>query len=559
MADGKITLDGREIPFEKGDSIIKAAKRAGIEIPHYCWHPGLSAPANCRMCLVEVEPPAGRPKMMLDVLRLDPDSADDGAYAIVKKPKLFPACQIGCTDGMVVLSETSETVIETRKSVQELLLLNHPVDCPICDQAGECDLQDYWLAHQRSGKRMLLEPVHKPKAQPFGETIVYDAERCILCTRCIRTCEELVGDPVLSLRERGNLAEVVLSHDRQLDHAYTLMTEHVCPVGALTSKDFRFKARVWFLRSGRTVCQGCATGCNAYLDFDPRDNTPYRYRPRDNEEVNKYWMCDEGMLSYTEAYEDRLLNALVGGDDAELSDALSAAKKQLQRHSEDPKRIGIVLSAEHPDEDNFALALIAKRYLEAEQFFVSGRAEGEGDDILRDADKNPNRKGVQQVAAWLGLEEPKSMADLLAALKDDKLDYVISLGSRIDIPESEAKSELSRLKGFVAFCSHEGPLSKAAHIALPASSWAEMVGTYVNRQGIAQRTDAVLHPRGDAHPAWQLAVSLGRALGYDIDWQRRADLERAMLEHAAPKDKAASADDAAPAADDEANAGEVEA
>jgi NADH-quinone oxidoreductase subunit G len=160
--------------------------------------------------------------------------------------------------------------------VQELLLLNHPVDCPICDQAGECRLQDYWLEHQRTGQAHA--PGDRPQAEGvvFGPTIVYDAERCIACTRCVRFCEEIAKDPVLDMRERGNLNEIIVSPGRELDNDYTLMTEHVCPVGALTSRDFRFKARVWFLRSARTICQGCATGCNAYLDFDPRTNTPHR-------------------------------------------------------------------------------------------------------------------------------------------------------------------------------------------------------------------------------------------------------------------------------------------
>src|SRR5690606_742590 len=189
-----------------------------------------------------------------------------------KKTKLMPACQMACADGMVVHSDTSKEVEDARHAVQELLLLNHPVDCPICDQAGECDLQDYWLEHQRTRKRMGDEVVHKPKAVVFGETIVYDAERCIMCTRCIRVSDEVAHDPVLDMRQRGNRNEIVLSPGRTLDHNYTLMTEHVCPVGALTSQQFRFKARVWFLRPGRTVCQGCATGCNGYLDYDPRDN-----------------------------------------------------------------------------------------------------------------------------------------------------------------------------------------------------------------------------------------------------------------------------------------------
>src|SRR3954454_9454683 len=339
-------LDDKDIPFEPGDTIIRAAHRAGVDVPHYCWHAGLSVAANCRMCLVELMPPAGRPAMLLDVLAWDKDKQE---YIPQKKPKLVPSCQQAAADGMVVKSQTSEHVDVARASVQEMLLLNHPVDCPICDQAGDCRLQDYWLEHQGTKKRMRDEPVHKPKAVVFGPTIVYDAERCIVCTRCVRFSAEIAKDPVLDERQRGNLTEIVVSPGRKLDHDYTLMTEHVCPVGALTSSDFRFKARVWFLRSARTVCTGCATGCNAYLDYDPRTMTPYRHRPRDNMAVNQYWMCDEGMLSYSRITDGRLLEPKVSGKPVGIDAALAEAKRIFT--SVPKESIAVVLSAQHSNED----------------------------------------------------------------------------------------------------------------------------------------------------------------------------------------------------------------
>jgi NADH-quinone oxidoreductase subunit G len=525
MPEGHITIDGRKLPFEKGQTIIQAASQAGIDIPYYCWHPGLSAPANCRMCLVEIDPPPGRPALMLDVLKWDPQKND---YVSARKPKLMPACQMHCADGMVVHSDSSEEVRKARHAVQELLLLNHPVDCPICDQAGECDLQDYWLEHMRTGKRMRQEPVHKPKAVVFGPTIVYDAERCIMCTRCIRVCEEVAKDPVLDMRERGNLNEIVLAPGRQLDNNYSLMTEHVCPVGALTSSHFRFKARVWFLRVGRSVCQGCSTGCNAWLDYDPRDNTPYRYRPRDNPAVNQYWMCDVGMMTYPEAYEDRMLTALIGGEDATVTEALAAAAKQLKAHADDPAKVAVILSAQHSNEDNFALALLASQYMGVKDFYLARRPDDKPDGVLLSADRNANRAGAQVVARRLNLGPLRTMTELVKALSEDRYRYVVSLGSELDIDEVELKRGLGRIKGFVSICSHEGPLSRAAHIVLPACSWADAAGTYVNRQGIEQRADKVLERYGDSFPGWQLAVALGRELGYAIDWKNRRDLERAI-------------------------------
>ena len=524
-----IKIDGREIPFEQGDTIIRAAHRAGIDIPHYCWHPGLSVAANCRMCLVEVLPPPGRPALSLDILRWD---AGKDAYVPDKKPKLLPACQQACAPSMEVLSESSPHVDEARAAVQELLLLNHPVDCPICDQAGECRLQDYWLEHQRKGKRMHQEIVHKPKGVVFGPTIVYDAERCIVCTRCVRVTAELAKDPVLSIRERGNLGEVTVSPGRQLDNDYTLMTEHVCPVGALTSSDFRFKARVWFLRSARTICQGCATGCNAFLDYDPRDNKPYRHRPRENLAVNKYWMCDDGMLSYGRAVEGRLLSALVGGDEAGIDDALAAAKDQLKGHGNDPSKVAIVLSAQHSNEDNFALVTLAKTFLGAGDFYLSGRPLGRGDDILMSEDKNPNTRGVMQIASTT---PPRPIAELLEAVDAGEYQYVIALGSELEVDGAQAHQALSKLKGVVTIAAHDGSLARAAHIALPACSWAEVDGTYVNRQGIAQQSERALRPRGDSRPGWELVARLARALGYAMDWKKLADVHRAMAPEASAR------------------------
>ena len=536
-----IKIDGREIPFEPGDTVIRAAHRAGIDIPHYCWHPGLSVAANCRMCLVEIAPPPGRPAMMLDILRWDAEKQD---YVPARKPKLQPACQQSCAPGMEVLSDSSEHVSEARASVQELLLLNHPVDCPICDQAGECRLQDYWLEHQRTGKRMHQEIVHKPKAVVFGPTIVYDAERCIACTRCVRFCEEVAKDPVLDMRERGNLKEIIVSPGRELDNGYTLMTEHVCPVGALTAKDFRFKARVWFLRSARTVCQGCATGCNAYLDFDPRNNTPVRHRPRENMAVNKYWMCDEGMLSYKQAIEQRVTTALVGGEDSSLEDALVAAKQKLEGHASDPGKIAIVLSAQASNEDNFAMLTFGKTFLGATAFYVAGRALGEGDDILKSADKNSNTKGVTNLAEGLS---PKPFADLVAAASAGKVSYVFALGSALEVSPADAKAALSKLKGVVTLATNEGPLPAASHIVLPAAAWAEADGTWVNKDGLAQRSEAALRPRGDAKPGWMLVSQLAQKLGYAMDWRKLSEVRRAME----PPQKPAAA---APEAQEEAQA-----
>ncbi len=521
-------LDGKDIPFEPGESIIKAASKQGIEIPHYCWHPGLSAPANCRMCLVELMPAANQRAMMLDIVEWDPKLGD---YKNVQKPKLQPACQYPATEGQEVRSDTSAHVLEARKHVQEFLLLNHPVDCPICDQAGECKLQDYWLEHQKTPKRMRDEPVHKSKAVVFGPTIVYDGERCVMCTRCVRFMEEVAKDPVLDMRERGNLNEIFVAPGRQLEGHYTFMTEHVCPVGALTTKDFRFKARVWFLRTAKSVCQGCATGCNAHLDFDPRYNKAYRYRPRDNEAVNKHWMCDEGMLSYRAAHEGRLIEARLGRKASSVDKAVADAKKRL---SDVPKEsIAVVLSAQHSLEDNFAFRELA-RAMGTTSLYWSGAGTGYADDILIDADKNPNTAGVKELAG-----SAKTYAQLLDDVRASRITHIVALGGITPRSEPEDATALGMVGTLVVVASHEGAFSDASHVLLPATSWAEHSGTYVNKKGLRQIAEKGLEPQGASRPAWEHARALAKALGVDIGFTKLKEIRTALIGVGAPPPSAA--------------------
>ncbi len=524
--------DGKEVPFEPGESIIRAVARQGKEIPHYCWHPGLSAPANCRMCLVEIAPAAGQRAVTLDVLDWDPAAGD---YRARKKPKLQPACQMNAAEGMVVLGDTSEHVKEARKSVQEFLLLNHPVDCPICDQSGECKLQDYWLEHGQYEKRMRDEPIHKPKAVSFGPTIVYDAERCVMCTRCIRFMDEVAHDPVLTMRERGNLNEISVAPGRELEGHYTFMTEHVCPVGALTTKDFRFKARVWFLRTAKSVCQGCATGCNAHLDFDPRNNKAYRYRPRDNEQVNKYWMCDEGMLSYDRAHKGRVL-------EARTKSAVSSTKSVLldaaRLFDGVPKEtVAVVFSAQHSLEDNVALRELAS-LLGSSHLFFAKAPDGYEDKILINKDKNSNTRGVHEVASGI-----RTFQEFLAEVRSGKITHAIALGGATSGDAAADAIELQALKALVTVSAHEGALTESAQIVLPATSWAEASGTYVNAKGIRQVSEKGIEPQGSSRPAWEQLAELARALGLEPSWAKLKEI-RAKL----PVPKGSIFPPAAPAA-----------
>lgn len=518
-------LDGQDIPFEQGDTIIRAAWRQGIEIPHYCWHPGLSVAANCRMCLVEVK--AERPVAM-PILRWSEERQD---YVPDTKPKLVPACQQAAVDGMDVCNANSVHAQQAQHATHEFLLLNHPVDCPICDQSGECKLQDYWYQHQATLKRKRTEPVHKPKAVPFGPTIVYDAERCVMCTRCVRFCDEVVGDHVLDMRERGNRNEIVLSPGRELDHRYTLMTEHVCPVGSLTSKDFRFKARVWFLRAAPSVCSGCATGCNMHVDFDPRTQQVHRLRPRDNERVNKYWMCDDGMMTYKRFHEGRLLSAQVREDgelrDVTTPDALGAATDQLRQIS--PSKIAVVLSAQHPTEDNFVLAGLAEKHFKSASVYLAALGGWQGDNILRDSDNNPNRHGARQCTS----KTPATVAQLLEDVQAGRVEAAIVLGWAADL-DSSALEPLKQLRALVNLTTHPGAFAPHATVLVPVATHAEMHGSFVNNKGMTQQFRRAIAPPDGIEPAWLTLVDLAARMGFDLDYGRFQDLNQAVIAARAP-------------------------
>jgi NADH-quinone oxidoreductase subunit G len=361
------------------------------------------------------------------------------------------------------------------------------------------------------------EPIHKPKGVEFGATIVYDGERCVMCTRCVRFMAEVAKDPVLDMRERGNLNEIVVAPGRRLDGHYTFMTEHVCPVGALTTKDFRFKARVWFLRTASVVCQGCATGCNAYLDYDPRYNKAYRHRPRDNAQVNDFWMCDEGMLSYKEAHDARIVTARVRGAAVSTSDALDRVRTLFAGVT--GPSIAIVLSAEHSLEDNWALHELGTRLLSADRVFWAARPDGFEDDILIHRDKNANTRGVRIVAP-----EAKQIGELAADVQSGRVTHVISLGSAATLDcESVAKAT------WVSLASHEGALPGLATVVLPVTSWAEQAGTYVNARGLRQISEKALEPQGESQFAWRLLGSVAECLGHEASWRTLRSVRSHLL------------------------------
>jgi NADH-quinone oxidoreductase subunit G len=481
-----VEIDGRTVEVEDGKTVIQAAEQAGIEIPHYCWHPGLSIAGNCRMCLVEIE----------------------------KMPKLQIACNTRATDGMVVRT-TSEKTKVAQKAVLEFLLINHPIDCPVCDQAGECKLQEYYMDYDRQRSRFPLpEKVRKRKAIPIGPLVMLDQERCILCARCTRFLDEVTHTSELAIYQRGDHCDIELAPGKTLDNPYSGNVVDICPVGALTSRDFRFRARVWYLERTPSVCGGCANGCN--IEIYHREGRIYRFQPRENADVNQFWMCDEGRLSYQGLQgEGRLVHPLVRGEDEFLRStwpsALQAAAGRLHDLAGAGRgTIGVVVSAQAPNEEIYLARRVAAR-LGAE---VAGVAwsppDASHDDFLIKADKNPNTRGLR----LQGVALDGALDALLARAARGELAALVL--HRVDLTAwcdaARAREALERVPCLVVLDTDQREAAQFADVVLPVGTYAEADGTFTNHAGRVQRFHAAVPPPGESRAGWLVLAELLRLL-----------------------------------------------
>lgn len=495
----KVTINGTEIEVDKGTTILRAAALAGHDVPHFCYHPALSSPANCRMCLVEVE----------------------GAH------KLQPGCYSPVNDGMVVETE-SERVVKARKSVLEFILVNHPVDCPICDQAGECKLQDYYVAYDAQESRLRTEKQNKVKAYPLGPEVVYDGERCILCTRCIRFCDEVTATGELTIVERGDRVEIRTFPGRELDNNYSMCVVDLCPVGALTARDFRFKCRVWLLTSTDSVCTGCSNGCSVHLDHFR--NEIQRYRPRFNPEVNDYWMCDEGRLSYKEVHTDRQLEPLVNGAEVNWHTVSGAVADKLGKAIDDhgADAVALVVTPQATCEDLHLASRYASEVVGGARIFAAGKPDGEFDDFLIKADKNPNTKGQEQV---LG-EDVLSFDELLESMENGTIKVLHMMGSHTPCnAEDRARfvDAIDSLDLFIYQAPQAAELADKAHIVLPSCTHAEKDGTFVNCHDVVQAIHQAFAPHGSSLPEWKIFMRLSRAMGEPLQYTYLRDIQDEMF------------------------------
>jgi len=478
-----VTIDGTTKQFPKGTILVEACNSLGADVPFFCYHPGLSSPAVCRQCLVDVK----------------------------GQPKPVPSCYTPVADKMEVTT-ASPRVLDIRRQMLEFTLLNHPIDCPICDKAGECTLQKHYFDWDAKYARNDGIKVHKAKKVDIGKHIVLDQERCILCTRCIRVCDEVAKETELTMAMRGDHEVLTTAPGKRLDNPYSLNTVDVCPVGALTSKDFRFTRRVWELQTTPSVCPGCATGCN--IEVHTASQEIQRLVPRENPYVNQHWMCDEGRFTYRRISDHRLGVPLVAGAPVEWDRALEQAARLVRATLDQaPGRIGVVFSAQSTNEDLYALARLTWETLGATRAYVAGLDQGWSDNILVSADKNPNTAG----ALAIGSGRLKSLMDLSNDLKAGALSTLLIVGDAGVLgPAGTAALPLAKLESLIVLAWKRGPLTDAAQVALPLADWAEVDGTVTNRQGAVQRLRAAVPPAGDALPGWEIVSLLAHRLGLPL-------------------------------------------
>jgi NADH-quinone oxidoreductase subunit G len=495
----KLTIDGKAVISPKGMNLIEAAKLAEIEVPHYCYHPKLQVVGNCRMCLVDV----GTPKLDKDKhLELGPD----GKPVIIFAPKLAIACNTGATEGMVVHTRSTK-VIKAREGVMEFLLINHPLDCPICDQAGECRLQEFSVDYGKGQSRFIENKVRKPKRTPLGPKIMLDDERCILCSRCVRFMKDIAGQDCLGFSERGSYSTLTCYPGMEPNTNYDLNTVDICPVGALTSVDFRFKQRPWFLKETKSLCPNCATGCNTLLWS--REGVVYRQTPRDNDAVNQCWMCDYGRLNYKFINDPRRLlspvvKSVATGEPLNLTwteATRQIAEKLKGRPSNSIAGIG---SARATTEELFLFQKLLRQTLGAE-WIDSVPHSGEADNVLLNADRNPNTAGAKLSGVTTG-DLPK----IVEGIKAGKIKTLIMFGEDAVEPETLGKLELLLVIDILPTRATE-----AARYVLPGATFAEKRGTFINANNRIQRFNAAIPSPGFARPEWQTLVALLNEISAD--------------------------------------------
>jgi NADH-quinone oxidoreductase subunit G len=489
-----VLIDGKEVELADGERLngIQAAHRAGVEIPHYCWHPGLSVVASCRMCLVET----------------GTRNAETGAITMV--PKLVPACQTPATPNTVFVT-TSDKVRQARAMVEEDLLIDHPVDCPICDKAGECHLQDYHFEHGQTERRADILPFTSRRRE-MGPTVTLFVDRCVMCSRCVRFCREVAGTSELLVIHRGSHEEIDVFPGYPLVNKLAGNVVDLCPVGALGDKDFLYRQRVWFMKRHESVCTGCATGCSIWIDEN--QDTVYRLKPRDNPFVNQYWMCDEGRYGYHHIHSPERVTSVRRRDRGDYAPVdWSTLPAELTARLRAAGRLTAVVSPFLTVEEAWLLSTYM-RSLDPEAQVVLGPTPTEGEDerfpsgfTIR-AEKAPNRRGVEAVI-WHFMGRLPTWEDLLQDLATDPPGAVwVSGGYRAAWHTAEEARAFAGVGLLVVQDLFASPLWDRATYQIPGATFAERDGSYVNAGDRLQSVRWAVRPPAGVWPEGPLLARL---------------------------------------------------
>ena len=505
-----ITVNGKELKANPKETVLQVLLRNQTVIPHFCYHPKLSIAGVCRMCLVEVE----------------------------GSRKLEVSCALPVRDSMVVHTE-SEKVLAGRQFVMEFTLVNHPLDCPICDQAGECWLQEYYMDHDRKPSTMGDSKVHKQKVKPIGPRVMLDQERCILCTRCVRFCDEITKTSELGIFNRGDRSILDIVEDKQLNNRYSENVVDICPVGALTSRDFRFDGRVWFLKEDPSICPGCARGCNTVIHH--RDGTIRRILPRVNEKVNGHWMCDDGRTVRHQVHSENRLRKPKRLVDGKL-EAISWNKafetlipRFLEIKKNGTEKILGMASVRATNEDNFAFIRFLENVLGIHLFSWEDLTPRiwEGDQLLRCEDQNPNTKGAKKVitSACNGKLEVLSGDRIIKELEKESIKGLIILDQDLFFGMdknaiSKLKEQLKKLEFILIFTPFENETTTLAHFSIPITTFAEQDGSFTNCDGIVQHFQKTINPLGESLPLRQILEGLAEGLGVSLPFSGSKDFNK---------------------------------
>jgi len=493
----KVTINDQVYEIPPGRTLIQIADESGIEIPRYCYHPDIGIEASCRMCLVEVE----------------------------KLPKLVPACATPATDGMIVRTNTAR-VQQAVRYAMEFLLLHHPIDCPVCDQSGECWLQDYYMEHAGHSSRYPgAQKTRRVKAVTIGPLVKLDRERCILCTRCVRFTRNVTKTGEIGVFHRGHAAEIAIHEEKPFDNPYSGNVVDICPVGALTSSDFRFKVRSWFLKETDSVCGGCSTGCNMRIDHSARalgggipgvtatEGTIYRTVGRRNVAVNKSWLCDEGRLSFhTVERWPRLRTARTNGPAETLHQIHKRFEMMRKEHG-----AGAVAALGSASSTNEALFLMKKYFQGGVDFRVANETQTyqqQQDDLLRRVDKHPNTQGALDLGLAGNLNGLQGIVDL-AERKQIRAMWIAFHPQLVGDDTADTLGKLQQLihalDYSVVSTTHEFSWAADATVLLPMAAWAEETGTYTNYAGRVQIARRAVAPAGESLP---LHTMMSQLLGF---------------------------------------------